>query len=133
MNVNEAVDKYLQVRALKEALEASHKEEMSRYNKVLQGMENMLLKLLNDQGAQHIATTFGTVYKKEKGSAKISDWDAFLDFVKQHHLWHMLPHRVVLSAVDEYQSENKGQIPPGVDLRREITVNVRSSRGETKS
>jgi hypothetical protein len=54
----------------------------------------------------------------------VADWDATLDFIKANEHWQMLEHRVSKQAVEEYKSEH-GDLPPGVDWREEVTVNVR--------
>jgi hypothetical protein len=132
MNIQAAVEAYLENRRTKEAIAARHKEELAPVNDWIRKMEMLLLRALNEQGGQHFACKAGTVYKTERTSVSVKDWPVALEFIKDNELWQMLNRAVSKTAVEEYMEEHGGQLPPGLDLRRDLTVNVRSARGETK-
>jgi hypothetical protein len=49
-----------------------------------------------------------------------------MDHVKRHGDWQLLEVRCSKQAVEQYKDVN-GDLPPGVNLRSEIVINVRST------
>jgi hypothetical protein len=54
----------------------------------------------------------------------VADWDQTLNWIKTEGAWHMLDRRVNKTAVEAYREANN-DLPPGVNWRDEIVVNVR--------
>ena len=124
--MDDLVEKYIQIRDVKSRLVAKQKEEVAELDNVLTQIEVVLLKTFQDLGTESVRTKSGTAYKQVRTSATVADWDVLLSYVQKHELWQMLERRVNKTAVEEFQAAN-GEIPPGVNTRSEIVINVRRS------
>lgn len=126
MNLQEGVARYLKLRELKEQMKERHRQELAKISEAEARLEAWFLENLNKLGAKHITTALGTVYRSERTSAAVDDWELCLTFIRDNDLWHMLERRVAKAAVEDYLS-NHQHLPPGVSMRRELTINVRKS------
>lgn len=124
--VNDLVEKYIKLRDKKAALKAEFTKKTEKLDEVTDQIEGILLSLFKQQGLSSVKTPDGTAYTSHRVSAKVEDWDAALAFIKKNKLWHMLERRVGKEAVAQYNEEH-GQLPPGVSMTEEITVNIRRS------
>lgn len=122
--MRELVEKYIALREAKSKMDRKHKDKMAHLTEVMDAIEAELLSEFDRQGIDSVRTANGTAYKSKRTSATVRDWDLTLDYIRQHDLWNMLEKRVNKVAVEEFVNENEG-LPPGVDWRSEITVNVR--------
>jgi hypothetical protein len=59
-----------------------------------------------------------------RASAKVSDWDSLLEFIKKEGAWEMLERRVSKVAVEQFKAETK-DLPPGVDWGETQVINFR--------
>jgi hypothetical protein len=126
MNLQEAVDKYIRLRALKTEKDQAHKAAMATINNAMDQLEAWLLDQMNQLGIESVRTEAGTAYKTTNTSATVSDWEQTLPFIIENELWSMLERRVSKSAVEEYMQVN-GELPPGVSVRTVASVNFRST------
>lgn len=122
----EIVEKYIKMRDKKGALKAEFNKKVEKLDAALDLIEAHLLAQFTAQGLTSVKTEEGTAYKSSRVSAKVEDWDAALAFIQKNKLWHMLERRVGKEAVAQYNEEH-GQLPPGVSMTEEITINVRRS------
>lgn len=122
--IDKIVETYIELRDRKAQMEAAHKAALAPINQAMLEAEMHLLTEMDKLGTEAFKTPAGTAYKSTRTSATVADWDSFIDFVRNHALWNMLERRVSKSAVDEY-AEEKNDLPPGVNYRREVTVNIR--------
>lgn len=122
--LDKIVEKYVQVRDKKAALEGDHKKKIAELDAVLDRIEAHLLKHLQTQGAESIRTAAGTFFVVEKVGVTVADWDAVLNFIREGEHWSMLEKRVSNKFVEAHQVEHN-DVPPGIDLYREKSVNVR--------
>lgn len=120
------VEKYIKMRDKKAALKKDLAEKTAKLDEAMDLIEAHLLARFQADGVTSMATPEGTAYQSSRVSAKVEDWDAALDFIKKHKLWHMLERRVGKEAVAQYNEEH-GQLPPGISMTEELTINVRRS------
>lgn len=126
MQLDDLIAKYLKIRDAKAELESAHKENLKRYNNALTKIEQVLLKEFNETGQDSAKTKSGTAYRSVRTSAKVADRDSFLAFVKDTDGWDFLESRVSKSAVEAFIDEHD-ELPPGVDVTRAVTINIRRS------
>ncbi len=124
--MDQLVEKYIQLRDAKAALNNRHKEKVARLDNVLDKIEAALLVEFQKAGIESVKTASGTAYKTTRASATVGDWDTTLEFIRTQEVWNMLERRVSKDAVVQYKEEH-GDLPPGVNWREEVTVNVRRS------
>lgn len=120
----ELIAAYVKVRDKKAELEAAHKEAVAKYNEVLKTIEVSLLAKMNEVGTDSFKGASGTAFKSERSTAVVEDREAFLNFVRDNGAWDLLEARAGKTAVDAYTEEH-GEYPPGVNMNRAITINVR--------
>lgn len=126
MNINEIVNKYIQLRDLKDKLKKEYSDKVAKVDQVMDKIEAAILEHMQTEGADSIGTESGTAYKSTKTSATVQDWDEVLGFIRGEGAWHMLEHRVSKKAVEEFRTEHK-DLPPGIGWREEVSVNIRRS------
>lgn len=124
-NLNSVVETYVKLRDAKKVLDDKHKENTATLNATLVKLEAVLLAEFNAAGVDNVKTAAGTAFKKVMTSARVADWDSTLVWVIQHERWDMLKRDVAKSAVESYKDETAGLLPPGIDWREEIVVQVR--------
>jgi Ethanolamine utilization protein EutJ (predicted chaperonin) len=124
--MEDLVGKYISLRDAKAKIVAKQKEEVAKIDSVLDQIEAALLVSFQELGTESIRTKEGTAYKQVRTSATVADWDVLLAYIRKHELWQMLERRVSKDAVREFREAN-GEIPPGVNTREEIVINVRRS------
>lgn len=124
--MEELVEKYIELRDQKSKMSADYKVKVAKIDSVLDKIEGELLRQFSDHGMESARTKSGTAYKSTRVSATVADWDYVLDFIQKNELWNMLERRVSKQAVEQYKEEH-GDLPPGINWREEITINVRRS------
>lgn len=123
-NVETIVAAYIQVRDQKAELKAKQAEEMKRFDEALDKLEGMALAALQQAGAESLRTSAGTVYQSTRTSATVADKSAFMDYVKDTGAYDLLDVRANKTAVEDFLSQHQ-DTPPGVVIRREVTVGFR--------
>lgn len=104
----------------KKAFEA----DIAPLKKRMDDIERLFLDEFNTNGENSANTDYGTAYTTTRTSASVADWDTLLGFVRENDLWHLLTQGVSKTAVEEYLAA-KEELPPGVNIRRELAVNIR--------
>lgn len=122
--LSQLVDRYVQLRDRKTELKTEYEKSVEQIDAAMTRIENFLLKHLNDSGSESVRTEAGTFFKSERTSATVADWDAALNFIRDNEHWAMLDKRVSKAFVVAYKEEHN-DLPPGINWRSEVTVNVR--------
>ena len=125
-DINAIVEKYIELRDLKAEKKKAYDDSVKEIEAALERAELFLLKKMNEEGLQSVSTGRGTAYKSTRTSATVADWDSTLGFIRDNELWQMLERRVSKTAVEEFRNINN-DLPPGINWREEVTVNVRRS------
>lgn len=120
------IEKYIELRDAKTLLNNAHKAKVAKLDDVMTKIEGFILEAFNEQGVESARCSTGTAYKSVRTTASVADWDATLDYIKTNELWAMLEKRVNKTVVEEFRLE-KGDLPPGLNWREEVTINVRRS------
>lgn len=117
------VEQYIVLRDHKKAADAEYKKSMERVNQAMEKLEGMLLKHLQEAGADSIACKAGTVYRNTQNSATVKDMQAFRDWVITNDGWDVVDLRANKVAVEALLKE--GTEVPGVNFTSIHTVGVR--------
>ena len=113
-------------RKYKEQVAKQQKEVMAKIREQEHKLENQLIVALEEQGLTSARTEYGTPYKSMDESFPVVDWDAFLNFVKENNMWHMLERRASKQGCKQFREANDGALMPGVGYRGTVRVRVRS-------
>ena len=131
-NIDAVVATYVRLRTQKELLEAQTKDKVDDIKVKLMKLEAWIKEQMDLQGVKSFKTISGTAFLSTVDFAQVSDWDAVLEFIKQHDAFDMLEKRVSKLAVRGYIDKLKA-VPPGVNYGTKIEVNVRKpSPGATE-
>lgn len=147
-DVSALTDLYLKLRNAKSDLAAQAKEKGAPINEGLAIIENHFLGLMLEMKVDSLKNEKGTPYKAEVPSVTVADNAVFVDYVltnalsglavsdqareaiKNHIInsGHMalIEARASKSAVEAFLEETK-ELPPGLNRRVDVKVNVRSS------
>ena len=122
--MEELVDKYIELRDAKSKVKAAYDAKVARIDAVLDKIEGVLLTQFQESGMESVRTKSGTAYKQTRTSAGIADWDSVLEYIRENDLWNMLERRVSKAAVEQFKDAH-GDLPPGINWREEVVINVR--------
>lgn len=123
-DVNKLVEVYIKIRDEKDKIEKAADNKAAELTKQMEVIESELRKILQGTGGSSISCKSGTVFVKEQTSAKVADWQPFIEFVKANDAWQLLNHGVNKTAVKEYLEANES-LPPGVDFSRRLDIQIR--------
>ena len=124
MDINLIVTKYIQLRDKKGELKAEYDAKVSKIDEVMDKVEAKLLQHFAETGLESVRTDAGTAYKSSRVSATVADWDSLLSHILATEDYQLLEHRVSKKAVEEFKAVND-DLPPGVNWREEVIVNIR--------
>lgn len=124
MNVEAIVSAYIKVRDEVAQIKASHKAQLEPYTQALDKLEAQMLQVLSDAGVESMKTSVGTAYRSERTSVTVADKSAFMDYIESNKAFDLLDVRANKTAVEGFMAENQ-DVPPGVNIRREVAVNFR--------
>lgn len=116
-------EKYLTLRKMKKDLADKQKEEMRPIVDGMAEIENKMLKIMDNIGAQSVKTDYGTPYITKRRSFTIVDFESALpEMIKNPDL---IVRRVSKEAADEI-IERTGAPIPGIDMNVSRQLNVKS-------
>lgn len=125
MKVSEAVAMYVALRDKKAALKAELDEQLKPINERMEKLEAKLLEVLDTLDGGSIKTDAGTAYISTLTSVSVADRSVFMDHVRSKDDWGLVEVRASKAGVTTYRDAHDGDLPPGVNLREERTVNIR--------
>ena len=119
--------------ALDDKLTAAQKaidEKLKPWKARQEEIKNLLLAMLNEQGAENIKTEHGTAYKSIIVTPKATDKLKYLDWVLED--WDKRGDMLQLgapqkAALQEYMDDHGGQLPPYIETSSFTRINIRRS------
>jgi hypothetical protein len=127
MSADLLVEKYVEIRDYIKTEDDAHDERLKPYKEGLKALEAALNDVLNVAGAESVKTTAGTAYRSTVMSTKMSDRQAFEQFVQETNRLDFFTAAVAKDQVKEYMDEHGGRAPPGIDISFIHKINVRKS------
>lgn len=124
--IADLVGSYIKLRDRKKELDTAHKQRVTDLDNLMGQIEARLRQHFTETGAESVRTEEGTAYSSIKTSVRVVDSDVFRAFIETQQAWAMLDARANKTAVEAYLEE-KGELPPGLDVSRIQTVNIRRS------
>lgn len=118
------VKKYIELRDQKSVLKKKFDEDTAAIDGALERIEAYFMNQMNSQGLEALPTAEGVPYKQHQTSATVGEWSETLKFIIENKAWELLERRVSKDAVLAYK-EAHGDVPPGVNWRERVVVNVR--------
>lgn len=124
---NEMVIVYKKIRAKKAELNKANDEAVAALDGKLALLESRFLKHFIETGTTSLKTPEGTAYTEDVILPSAGDWEKFGNFICENKALDFLEKRIVKKAVKDYMEKNKGALPPGVNVHREVVVKVRKA------
>ena len=122
--VEDIVRDYVSIRDSVAEIKARQKAELDPYAQALAKLESQMMTILVDAGVDSMKTPAGTAYRSEKTSVTVADKSAFMDYIQSNGAFDLLDVRANNTAVEGFMAEHQ-DVPPGVNIRREASVNFR--------
>ena len=124
MKDEQMIDAYIRLRDRRAQRKAAYLAEDESDKQYMEKIEALFLKSLNEEGlTSKSCKGVGTAYITTKTSVTTADREAFMNFIRDGDMWQLLEVRPAKAAVEEYVSANE-ELPPGVNMRREMAVNI---------
>ena len=129
--IDQAVGEYVRIRDhLRAASSAFNQLEKDLKNELEQ--ISMWLRDKGDElGVDNFKTQYGTAFRNVKTSYLVSDWNEYIDWIKNTGNFQCLEHRAAKLAVKEIHDAT-GEIPPGLNYSAEVEFSVRRPTKSTK-
>ena len=127
MDYEKLVTAYRNIRDKKQELNRAHDEVIKDLDEKLERLKGVMLAELNDNNGEGIRTAAGTFFRKLEVIPTGQDWEAFYDWIKENDAFDALERRIKRTFISKYMDDNDGAIPPGVNVFRRYTVEVRKN------
>jgi hypothetical protein len=124
IQIDELVSLYIKLRDRRAKRKAEYELDDAKDKGFQEKIEAKLMAYFNETGVESARTDAGTAFKSVKISATVADRDSYMPWAMEHP--EFLPSSVNKSAVEAYL-ESTGELPPGVNVSRVATINVRRS------
>ena len=118
------IERYVQLRDELAGAKAEFKRTEDMLKDEMSRIEYTLKDIMGQLGTESVRTGAGTAYLKETTFVSTSDKSAFFDYLQANNRWDLLDIRGSKTNIQEYMLE-EGDIPPGIEVRRELTVGIR--------
>lgn len=125
LTVDNLVEKYTALRAKRSELKSAYEEKDKRFKEAMAQIEALLMKQMQELEVESFKTPHGTAYQSVTTQANAVDWDLVFGYMRESGDVEMLQKRINKKAALEFAERNDGELPPGVALRQEISINVR--------
>ena len=113
------------MRAKKAEITRAYEAEKDRIQGQMETLEQVLLGSLHRGKVKSIACEAGTVYTETVMQVSCSDWPAYHAWLIEKGELDGLEKRVGRKFVEAYAADNDGELPPGIEARREQVVRIR--------
>ena len=122
--MDELIEKYVKLRDKKAEMKAEFDAKVAKFDEAMTKIENVILKKLNEDGADSYGTAAGTAFRQSVTSATVADRDMFLNYLKETDNWSLADVRCSKTSVKEFRDAND-DLPPGINWREEQVVRIR--------
>jgi len=127
-NTEELVSAYIGLRNERSALKDSYEEADNKLKADMEKLEQTMLEICNDIGADSVKTAYGTMMRRVNERFYCTDWDNFKNYVLENEAVDLLERRIHQGNFKEHMTQINGQgLPPGVNVMREYGITVRKA------
>ena len=90
---------------------------------VLDRLEGILIKFLEDTKQKNAGTKYGTIHTVTRQTAAISDITAFQGYVIENRAWDAIDWKANATFAKDFTAEHK-ELPPGVQLNSHTRLSI---------
>lgn len=125
VTVDKLTSAYIKIRDAIRELEDEHKKQLTTLKEQQEVITNKLLEICEDQNADSIRTSAGTITRRVTSRYWTSDWESMHKFMKENDALHLLEQRLHNGNMKQFLEENPDKCPKGLQADRRFTVSVR--------
>ena len=127
-NTTELVSAYIVLRDERAKLTSAYEEADAKLVKDMEQLEQAMLTVCNQIGADSIKTEHGTLMRRVNERYYCTDWDNFKNYVQENDAIDLLERRIHQGNFKLHMEEIKDDgLPPGVNVMREYGITVRKA------
>ena len=127
VSVDRLVAAYIKMRDKRSELLREYEEQDLTVKTQMDMVEEKLLDLCKNIGADTLGSKHGTVMRTVKTRYWTSDWASMHKFILEHQMPDLLEKRISQSTLKQLLDENPDMMPPGVNVDSKYSVTVRRS------
>lgn len=102
---------YLKMRDKRQELARQFEEQDSVLKEQMEIVENKMLDVCKDLGADSIKTAYGTIIRSVKTRYWTADWESMHNFIKDNGAYDLLERRIHQANMKQWLQENPDQLP----------------------
>ena len=125
MKVDKLVKVYVKIRDKRADLKSEFEKKDEELKEALRVIENELLEVCKDTGAESLRTDYGTVTRRISKRYRTADWQSMYEFIKDNNALELLEKRIAQSNMSQFLQENPDKLPPGLNVDSRYAVTVR--------
>lgn len=133
LTVSEIIAELFEIRTARKEIAEKDSELVKKW----EGLEEILLGKMREQGSVRVSSKLGTASISEQTLPIVEDWDTFYDWLWENRAFHLLQRRVAVGAYRElidadkaaHPGEEEAERPPVVPGTRPIvkkSINLRA-------
>lgn len=121
---------YRRIRDAVKEREAKFEDEIKVLKTQLETVGNALLKICNEQNADSIKTSEGTISRRVNSRYWTTDWQSMYDLINEHHAPYLLEQRLHNGNMKQFLEEHPDVVPAGLQCDRKYVLHVRKPTGK---
>ena len=128
LKMDELTAVYIRIRDKRDELKRAYEAQDSELKEQLDVIEQEMLNVCKELGADNIKTSAGTIIRSVKSRYWTNDWDSMYDFIEEASAFGLLEKRIHQTNMKDFLAENPDIYPKGLNVESEYTVVVRRSK-----
>ena len=128
LSVEKLVSAFIKIRDSRDEIRREADQKIKGLEDEMNVINQAILDILKQQGADSIKTPHGTVYRTVKSRYWTNDWESLYDFIAESDAFDLLEKRIHQSNMKQFLEENPALMPKGINVDSEYQVVVRRSK-----
>ena len=125
VNLDALTAVYIKIRDVVRDKEEKHAEDMKELKEQLDAVSARLLAVCNEQNADSIRTSSGTISRRIQSRYWTTDWESMYAFIEEHAAPFLLEKRIHNGNMKEFLEDNPDVLPIGLQAERKFIIQVR--------
>ena len=121
-------DLFIKIRDARDEARRAWEQQEADFNEQLDMIDQQLLEICKETGADSIKTKYGTAIRSVKSRYWTSDWESFYDFIFEKNAPELLERRIHQTNMKQFLEENPDLHPAGLNVERTYAITVRRSK-----
>lgn len=127
-SVEQLVSVFIKIRDARDEARRAWEQQEADFNEQLDIIDQQLLEICKETGADSIKTKHGTAIRSVKSRYWTNDWESFYDFIYKQNEFGLLEKRIHQTHMKQFLEENPELLPAGLNVDSQYTITVRRSK-----